>query len=501
MELVFQENHLEYLSRILCETVTQEQTAELIVPDSCDDADRVVDAFGTVLVRTEECSAGSAAVSGQVQAGVLFVTAGGEVERLETQIPFSLRRDFPGDREDCTMQCACSLRSVDARMLNSRKLLLRVGVVCTLTVYAREERTVHDLTDPAPNLQLKRTRLPLKMPLALGEKSFVLNEELELPQSKPAIARLLKCVYRTEVPEQKLIGNKAVFKGNLVIHTLYEATDGSLQVFESALPFSQYAEMEEELDDKTLQTILTLTSAETEPDGQMACQRLLLSVNLLAQCVALGEREVAFVEDAFCTDATLEPQWEDWELRGILDTQSFRETARASADTPAGSIVDAWMYPDEAARQRQGTKLQVQQPLSCNVLYQDPEGNLQGRTLRPSVELETELAENGVCRVTEVSPGELFCAANGAGMEVRCPVTVTMESSALHPLRAVCGGTIEAGERETGRRPAVILRRTARDEEVWEVAKACRTTPQAVMEANGLDTPVIPAGTMLLIPI
>ena len=42
MELVFQESRLDYLSRILCETVTQEQTAELIVPDSYPDADRVV---------------------------------------------------------------------------------------------------------------------------------------------------------------------------------------------------------------------------------------------------------------------------------------------------------------------------------------------------------------------------------------------------------------------------------------------------------------------------
>ena len=64
MELVFQESRLDYLSRILCETVTQEQTAELIVPDSYPDADRVVDAFATALIRSEECTAGAAGVSG-----------------------------------------------------------------------------------------------------------------------------------------------------------------------------------------------------------------------------------------------------------------------------------------------------------------------------------------------------------------------------------------------------------------------------------------------------
>ena len=56
MELVFQEKQLDYLGRVLDQTVTQELTAEVIVPDSCADADRVVDAFGTLLVRAEECT-------------------------------------------------------------------------------------------------------------------------------------------------------------------------------------------------------------------------------------------------------------------------------------------------------------------------------------------------------------------------------------------------------------------------------------------------------------
>ena len=128
MELVFQEKQLDYLGRVLDQTVTQELTAEVIVPDSCADADRVVDAFGTLLVRAEECTAGSASVSGEVQAGILFVTEDGRLERLETVIPFSARRGWEGEQSDCRLQCVCRLCSVDARLVHSRKLLVRVGV-------------------------------------------------------------------------------------------------------------------------------------------------------------------------------------------------------------------------------------------------------------------------------------------------------------------------------------------------------------------------------------
>lgn len=501
MELVFQDSKLEYLSRILCENVSQEQTADVIIPDSYPDAERVVDAFGTLLIRSEECTAGSASVAGVVQAGVLFVSEQGQVQCVQTQIPFSVRREFPAEQENCTLQCRCTLRSVDARALNSRKLLVRVGISCTLCVYAPQRHQCYDIAEPAETLQLKRVELPLQMPLGLGEKSFGLNEELELPNGKPAVQRLLKCLYRTQLQEQRVVGSKAVFKGDLIVHALYESEDETLHAYEWNVPFSQYAELERELEDSDLQTMLSLTSVETEPDGQMDSRRLLISANLLAQCIVSGMQKLSIIEDAFCTDAELKPQFDEWQLSGVLDRQIFRETAITESEEPAGSIVDAWMYPDEASKQRIGDKTQIELPLTCNVLYYDTEGALRGKTLRPSVQLETELSDNASCSVTEVTGGELFCAAGNGGIALRVPMSITVESGAVHPLRAICGGEIDPLEESSERKPAVILRRTEGEEEVWQIAKDCRTSVRSIKEANDLTGETVPEDTLLLIPM
>lgn len=500
MELVFQEKQLDYLGRVLDQTVTQELTAEVIVPDSCADADRVVDAFGTLLVRAEECTAGSASVSGEVQAGILFVTEDGRLERLETVIPFSARRGWEREQSDCRLQCVCRLCSVDARLVHSRKLLVRVGVSCTLTVYAAFTRTLHDFPEPASTLQLRRKRLPLRLPRGLGEKSFSLNEEIEIPASKPPVERLLKCVYALDTAERKTIGNKAVFKGRLTVHILYESPDGSLQRQETELPFSQFAELEQDLDEGDLTVFLALTSAETEPDGQLDCRRLLLSAGILAQCTVCGEQPVELIEDAYCLDAELKPQWETWEMEGILDVQTFRETAQAAGREPASTIADGWVLAGEPVRRQENGMAKIELPLAANVLFTDPSGKLQGQTLRTNVLLETALAPQADCRVTEITPGELFCAAGADGVTLRCPVQVTLASTARHALKAVCGGTTEP-EPEDARRPGVILRRTEQPEQVWDIAKACRTAPETVTAANDLQADEVPAGTLLLIPM
>ena len=92
-----------------------------------------------------------------------------------------------------------------------------------------------------------------------------------------------------------------MFKGRLTVHILYEAPDGSLQRQETELPFSQFAELEQDLDEGDLTVFLALTSAETEPDGQLDCRRLLLSAGILAQCTVCGEQPVELIEDAYCS--------------------------------------------------------------------------------------------------------------------------------------------------------------------------------------------------------
>ena len=501
MELVFQEQRLNYLSRILCDTVSQEQTADVIIPDSMPDAARVAEAFGTLLIRAEECSEDSAAVSGTVKAGALLVGEDGSVQRVDAEIPFSVRRDFPQQADECVMQSRCVLRSVDARLLNSRKVLLRVCVSCTISVYAPKTCTSYDISEPAPNLQMKRAVLPLRLPAQLGEKNFALNEVLELPNGRPEIARLLKCLFRTEIEEQRMVGNKAVFKGSLTVHALYEGEDGELHTYDWNVPFSQYAELEREMDEGDLRTTLSLTGADAEPDSAFGARRLLVGASLLAQCTVFCVQNVSVIEDAFCTDAELRPTWEEWSMTAILDQQEFRETATAESDQQAQRIVDCCFLPDEAVMQRADGQMLIELPISCSVLYYDADNQLQGRILRPVVRMETEIAENAQCGVAQVSGGETFCSAGSGGISLRVPVRVSVDSFAEQAIRAVSGGEIVPIEETAPRRPAVLLRLTDQEESVWDIAKSCRASMQLITAANELSGAIVPAGTLLLIPM
>ena len=192
MELVFQEKRMVFPSCVLRQCVSQEQTADLIVPDRLPDCERVLEAFGTVTVRSAEAGADSASVVGTVQAGV--------PHSLQTQLPFSVRRELTPSDSTLTLQCSVRLTAIDARMLNSRKLLVRATVLCCIEVFSAAEKCLYDIEEPSERLQLRRVELPARMALALGEKRFPVQEELELPEEYPAAAEVLKW---TALPEDR----------------------------------------------------------------------------------------------------------------------------------------------------------------------------------------------------------------------------------------------------------------------------------------------------------
>ena len=147
MEILFQAQTIRYLAEKRFDDLHQEQTGELPVPETMPELGRVVDCFGAVLVEERRVDSGSVTVTGSIQAGVLYVPAGEESpERLDLSLPFTVTKKVP-TQADSVLFCWCWLRSLEARFVNARKLLVRAGLGSELTLLSPAELTLQQLAD------------------------------------------------------------------------------------------------------------------------------------------------------------------------------------------------------------------------------------------------------------------------------------------------------------------------------------------------------------------
>ena len=114
-------------------TLTQEETAETIVPDYCPDIARIIETTGKVFLHSREMRDGRAEISGTVRVTVLYTPEGeGGIRTLNFAMPFTVETDDAVCRT--ARRCwRTRSRSLETRMLNPRKVFTHCKLVTRLT--------------------------------------------------------------------------------------------------------------------------------------------------------------------------------------------------------------------------------------------------------------------------------------------------------------------------------------------------------------------------------
>ena len=502
MELNFTKQTVPFLSCTIQETLMQEQTQEVIVPDSFPDAERILSANATAVLRTQECRAGSLQITGAIRACCLYQPEKETQPRIiETYFPFTMRLDHPAAEETTKYLLDLRVRSAEARMLNSRKLLIRVGIGCRVAGYAETEETFFQIKQPPEELQLKSEVYSLQLPAETGVKPFSMTEEIELGSAKPAALQLAGFSAQPVLTNRKLAGNKAVFKGNLLLDLLYQSEDGSFSTLEESLPFSQYIELQKDYPENgRVQVSLVMTGCDLGIQSGSEGRKLLLTADLLSQCLVTTSQPVTVYEDAYVTSGKFTPEWKQIPLRWGLDSQELPQSLRTTVSAPAKTVLNAKFYPDFPVSVKTDDGIRITVPVLCNLLYLNESGETEGMTGKTEVQTQIPLSSDAGSFVSAVPTGAGYASAGSGGAELRYDLMLDVESYADTTLRTLCGGTVEENpEGETGG-ACVILRRTKTSQFVWDIAKEYATTVEAVMKANNLLSDEVDAGQMLLIP-
>ena len=501
MELAFEQIQCSCLQRAAHMALTQEQTQELIIPDSMPDAARTLMCYAVPELQSKTSRTGSLLVSGNLRTSCLYADETGAVQLLRSDLPFSVQLENSALQE--TTQCVlqCSVRSADSRLINSRKVLLRIGVLVQADGYEPDTRTLAQVQGAPACLQMRCETYRDLVPAEIGECAVQVSEELQLPEGKAPIDRMVSCQVQAALTEQSLHGDKVLFKGTAYVHLSYLDEAGGVGTAVLPVPFSQYCQLQKSYDGQQARVTLCLTGVQLEPVSADGGQKLLFGAGFAAQCMALEEQELTVCTDAYATKGAFTPQWtgQDWIMH--LDTQTLREPVRQTFEQEAAVVLDSRIYPDAPTTERVEGGVVIHVPLRADVLYRDAGGAVQAAVFRTEATCRTELRENGLCDAQLQLQPEGYLAAGGGGIELRCDALFQLQSYVRQKLQSLSGGTLEQQTERGGSRPSVIICRCADRQELWQLAKQYRTTAHAIEAANHLTQPEVEAGRLLLIPM
>ncbi len=501
MELSFQTSPIRFLRCAVQEVRGQEETAEMIVPDSFPDIAAIADCCAVPILRGKDCRNGSMNVAGGVKGAILY-TPDDETHtrRLDVYIPFSVKFEHPAITEHAQVLCSLRVCDVDARMINSRKAMLRVELACEITAYEQAEDQIYAMERACPQIPTKTAVYQVRLPLELAEKSFAVSETIDLSNGHPPVSQIYKLGCCPELTDQKVVGNKAVFKGILHCKFLYISENQELYFYQQQLPFSQYCDLQEDYDQEEVCVFPVITGCDLELDGNENNQRILLTVNLLAQSVIFGVKALTMIEDAYCTKGEFTPQWKRYAMENCLDRQVSVQTVRHHMPGKLREVLDSDIYWNYPICTRKNEQMEVSVPVKMRVLGYDDSGTLTVLRGTGAAVQNFALAPDSICRTVTAPMGEVHTTMTSDGVEMRCELSLNTDCYGGKNLQTLCGGSVQE-DAAAHSRPSVILRTVPKDTTLWDLAKTYGSTDSAIRAANRLDAEQLAADTLLLIPV
>ena len=497
MELQLKKQPMQCLRTVVREVQSQEQTQEIRITDGMPDIGTVVGAWGQVILRSKEWETDCIRISGGVMVWVQYLSEDGlETASMESWLPFQMQWKLPPSEGDGKICCQSFLKSVDVRSTSARKMMIRTSIALLLEGLETGDVDTYYPDDLPDDVNIQTQTYPVQLPVEAGEKAFVLDEVLTPPADAVPIAQIRSYCLQAEVTEEKLMGDKLIFRGKAYLHVHYSCEEGLQYSCDLEIPFSQYCELDGEYGNlDSVRIWLCVTSLEVDlQQGQIH-----MKAGLVCQYRICSSSILEIVTDAYSNKRNVSCVRQKLELPVILEAKSHKISAKVNCEGDGTRLADIRFLPHPVSIQKHEDSVDLILSGQFLSLYYGMEGDLRREDQNWTETLSIPVGENVCIEATNWPTGKTQGNLMSGSGQMQTQLELHMQTRYQSGIDMV--SSLELGEMKEPdpKRPSLILKR-AGEKCLWDLAKESGSTVKLIQEANNLQGEP-EEERMLLIPV
>ena len=498
MELQFKSNTCRSLKPLVREVRNTELTQEVRLSDGMPDIGRVLTSWGQVILRSKEWQADQVTVSGGIMVWILYAPEDGTPPRcMDTWVPFQVKWETEHTDMEGPVHVHPLLRFVDSRSTSARKVMIRAGVAILGEAYVSTQSQVYSPAEIPEDIQLLKNTYPIRIPKEAGEKTFLIDDELELPAGMVQPERLLAYTITPQIYEKRVADDKVILRGTGRIHIIYRCNEGNVHAADMEIPFSQFAQLENSYGaDAMVDTALGVTSLELQQNEGM---QLRIKCGIVTQYLITDRYLAEVMEDAYSPCRNLELKQEELNLTSILEQRTEQVQVQQKQAGNEGIVVDAVFLPDFPRQIRRGDQVTLDLSGQFQLLYYTADESLQGSTVRweSSMQIMSDPDTHMSFRVLPI--GTVQAASGIEELNVNSQLKLEMQTYTQTSIPELSGLAMGEQAEPDPERPSLILCRME-DQTLWDIAKRCGSTVEEIRRMNQLRDHA-DSRQILLIPV
>jgi LysM repeat protein len=490
-------------------SVEQPIDTDFTLPDYCRDIKRVLKCKITPRVSSRSISGDSLTVEGTVAVCLFYVESENEqicsYEHIE---PFTKIIDTGTALDNATARVKIWTDYANCRAVTERRVDVHGALTLQVCISRLAESSI--VTDiDGGGVQMLRHAAPATSPVGCAEKFLVLNDEIEIPDNMPPVASILRSDARAVCEESKIISNKIITKGRMLLNVLYFGEGGEMpQSMQHSIPMSQLLDIDGVSEACTCTVNIDVVSLELRVRTGLTgeARSLVVSAKLCVTATAFCNSDIPMLFDAYSTDYAMEIERADITFEKVAATVLENYLCKKKLDFPSGSIdkvVDLWCETGVSSSKCENGKVIIAGTVIICMLVLDSDGAAAYYERPVEFEYSNDINCSPAISRCEAQAVALNASYNltGDGVEVKVELSLHADIIESQKVSPICEASIdEKSPKKNDNSAALVIYYAEKGEAVWDIARRYNTAASEIASANSLTDDKLSANRMLLIP-
>ncbi|NCC86981.1 MAG: DUF3794 domain-containing protein [Clostridia bacterium] len=489
-------------------SVEQAIDSDVTLPDYCPDILRVLKCTIMPRINSTQTAGDRITVDGSALLRAIYVSENGRMHCYEQSIPFSKFIEKKGLESNPFVKVRIKTEYINCRAVSQRRLDIHGALSVNFMVVSKKPKEI--LSDAqGEGIQTKKKCIEVSSVVGSTSRAFPLTDVLEIGASKPPIAQMVRTSAFATASEIKVINNKVMIKGELIINAMYSAdtTEASLETIETSLPISQVVELAGITEDCTTDIMLDLTSIDIIPKADSSGSMRLLDITARVDATLNATKimNIPIIIDAYSTQYEIESESKIVDFKRLLESFTETNLCRSSIDVSGigiKKVLDMWCSDITSSSHIHEEELVIRGTINVCMLVEDADNQIGyiERQINYEHKRKTIVTEKIECDPFVSVCASSFVIGAGESIDVRVEIKVQASVFAVSSSRMIDSITIDEEQGKKKTKASLTIYFSQQGESVWEIARRYNTTLEAIMQENSLTEEKVLENAMLLIP-
>lgn len=478
---------------------------DMIVPDSKPDILNTICTSGVVSIYKKEVQDGKVRLDGAINTYIMYMPDGDEdnARGLSTTLDFSENINASNCTEGMKVISEVKIKSIEARVINGRKVGIKATLEIGLKIYSNEDVEVINNIQNESNIQILKENLRVNSLVGQGDTKIYAKENIQI-DNMDNLAEILKAQVCLVDKDIKISYNKVLTKAEAEVKIMYLTEDNRINTVTCKIPVVGFIDIQNVTEGNLCDVNYEVKNIIIKPNSQEE-HSIYIEIEIEVTCCVYEEKEINLIQDMYSPTQNL--KFEKRQImtmtnkQNISDVKQIREKINLK-DIEGLNLIDVDVIPCILNENKINSKILNECEMNLKFIFEDSRKQVTVKEVKIPFEYTVDNLQNGEtlnadCNI-EVKNKDFIIQDGG---NINCNIDLQTDTNLYRMANLNMIDSIEEdGDREE-QDYSIVIYIVKKGDILWNIAKEFGSTVDGIARVNGIENKnLIMPGQKLYIP-